>query len=58
MKTFSVNIYAHVEFYRKVQAETVEDALRKAWEEVFEETKKINLSNFDVDDVYAVEEKE
>ena len=57
-KTYYVNIYAHVEFYREVVADSLEGAKEIAWDEVYEETQKIHLTNFDVDDVDVYEKEE
>jgi len=55
-KTYSVNIYAHVEFFLKIEAETEEEAKEKAWDAVYEQTGKINLCNFETDDISVMED--
>ena len=56
MAQYSVNVFAHIEFYRKVEANSEEEAREKAWDEVYEETKKIHITNFSVDDVCISED--
>ena len=58
MAQYSVNVYAHVEFYRRVEANSEDEAIEKVWHEVYEETKKIHITNFVVDDILATEDDE